>query len=141
MKGVMSGAIAKYTLKRHDSAEAILSAHWSVPESELPECGMGGVDIHGDPLPDTPLPEIIETMKEAGLWGYADVKKMELHYWLDPAKADRADAVNLFAHEILHLTKHKPDDDDVECETEAMLIGDIAQKAFETMAEVMGEQR
>lgn len=122
---------------RHDSPETLLATYWKVPVEELGESSFGGghaLDCLAEdynPENEVPASEILDGIRESGFYGFGNCNENQLHYWLDDSKADEANLVHFFAHELAHLLKHAdaPPEKEVVCEVEAEYFGLIAKRA------------
>jgi hypothetical protein len=92
------------TVVRHPTLDSLLATLFEIPESELGQCGFGGLDSAGEDTPELTHAEISDVHAQRGYWGFADTKESQLHFWRDSGVTLKpGELVAFFAHELSHL--------------------------------------
>lgn len=122
----------KFKYIRHKSPEDIWAEHWGVDPSELEGSTVGFSNLE-DGRKVSPLSNdvLMETLREMGVWGYAEPSSGEVHFWADDSTSDEK-ILYFLGHEIGHLSGKPFKADHLE-EQRAELFAAVTQEAFEAL--------
>lgn len=95
----IESVLNRVVFRVHSSPEELLSAQLDVPADEIDS--LGGLLVDGGE-DEVPIVDAMASIRETGIYGYADVPKLTIHYWRDASRCDDAAMGWFLAHEYAH---------------------------------------
>lgn len=89
----------------YNSIKECYARSWGCGEDELDfECDGGFVDIDGNEQ-NVNTQQVIDHIKETGIWGFINTRDNEMHIWVDYNKVDDIEIICFLSHELGHFQK------------------------------------
>ena len=115
--------LPEFTLKRFDTAEAIVADHWGIEVGDIADsiCTVAPRMDNGKFVleKDVPMVEWLEDVRNMGIWGFADTINGVISYWINAAAPVTMDQMVEFFTAV-----------EAQCELEAGLAGELAAAAY-----------
>lgn len=123
----------------HTTPENVFYAMWEaaclaegITAAEFPATTVIGVSSPGGENEAMTVEQVVDSIRDMGMWGFVDTETRTIHAWADPATAP-GDVLHMLAHEAGHVTGEPLDDEEAE-ELRADAFGAVAAEAYRLLS-------